>query len=124
MEEGFICWKGDVMGEWLKEFIVKSEKYNFPIHRPYYDLTQKEKDLLWHGARGLHGIDDFFKFVEENLYKIQYRVMFARYRGKTVCPTCKGPFVTPFNVISIKFSRTCLAQVNTSLNSSSKSFFT
>lgn len=50
------------MGEWLKEFIVKSEKYNFPIHRPYYDLTQKEKDLLWHGARGLHGIDDFFKF--------------------------------------------------------------
>ena len=78
------------MGEWLKEFIVKSEKYNFPIHRPYYDLTQKEKDLLWHGARGLHGIDDFFKFVEENLYKIQYRVMLARYRGKTVCPTCKG----------------------------------
>ena len=56
-----VCWKGDVMGEWLKEFIVKSEKYNFPIHRPYYDLTQKEKDLLWHGARGLHGIDDFFK---------------------------------------------------------------
>ena len=53
----------------LKDFIVKSEKYNFPIHRPYYDLTQKEKDLLWHGARGLHGIDDFFKFVEENLYK-------------------------------------------------------
>lgn len=48
------------MGEWLKEFIVKSEKYNFPIHRPYYDLTQKEKDLLWHGARGLHGIDDIF----------------------------------------------------------------
>ena len=47
------------MGEWLKEFIAKSEKYNFPIHRPYYDLTQKEKDLLWHGARGLHGIDDF-----------------------------------------------------------------
>ena len=85
-----VCWKGDVMGEWLKEFIVKSEKYNFPIHRPYYDLTQKEKDLLWHGARGLHGIDDFFKFVEENLYKIQYRVMLARYRGKTVCPTCKG----------------------------------
>ena len=90
-----VCWKGDVMGEWLKEFIVKSEKYNFPIHRPYYDLTQKEKDLLWHGARGLHGIDDFFKFVEENLYKIQYRVMLARYRGKTVCPTCKGSRLRP-----------------------------
>ena len=83
------------MGEWLKEFIAKSEKYNFPIHRPYYDLTQKEKDLLWHGARGLHGIDDFFKFVEENLYKIQYRVMQARYRGKTTCPSCKGARLKP-----------------------------
>ena len=82
-------------GEWLKEFIAKSEKYNFPIHRPYYDLTQKEKDLLWHGARGLHGIDDFFKFVEENLYKIQYRVMQARYRGKTTCPSCKGARLKP-----------------------------
>ena len=90
-----VCWKGEVMGEWLKEFIAKSEKYNFPIHRPYYDLTQKEKDLLWHGARGLHGIDDFFKFVEENLYKIQYRVMQARYRGKTTCPSCKGARLKP-----------------------------
>ena len=90
-----MCWKGEVMGEWLKEFIIKSERYHFPIHRPYYDLTQKEKDLLWHGARGLHGIDDFFKFVEENLYKIQYRVMLARYRGKTVCPTCKGARLRP-----------------------------
>ena len=90
-----VCWKGEVMGEWLKDFIVKSEKYNFPIHRPYYDLTQKEKDLLWHGARGLHGIDDFFKFVEENLYKIQYRVMQARYRGKTTCPVCKGSRLRP-----------------------------
>lgn len=85
-----VCWKGEVMGEWLKEFIVKSEKYNFPIHRPYYELTKSERDLLWHGAKGLYGIDDFFKFVEENLYKIQYRVMQARYRGKTICPTCNG----------------------------------
>lgn len=90
-----VCWKGEVMGEWLKEFIAKSERYDFPIHRPYYDLTQQEKDLLWHGARGLHGIDDFFKFVEENLYKIQYRVMQARYRGKTVCPACKGARLKP-----------------------------
>lgn len=85
-----VCWKGEVMGEWLKEFTAKSERHNFPIHRPYYDLTEKEKDLLWHGARGVHGIDDFFKFVEDNQYKIQYRVMLARYRGKTVCPACKG----------------------------------
>ncbi len=90
-----VCWKGEMMGEWLKEFIVASERYNFPIHRPYYELTQEEKDLLWHGAPGLHGIDDFFKFVNENLYKIQYRVMLARYRGKTVCPACKGGRLKP-----------------------------
>ena len=89
------CWKGEVMGEWLKEFISRSVKYDFPIHRPYCDLTRKEKDLLWHGARGLYGIDDFFKFVEDNLYKIQYRVMLARYRGKTVCPHCKGTRLKP-----------------------------
>ena len=89
------CWKGEVMGEWLKEFINRSVKYDFPIHRPYCDLTRKEKDLLWHGARGLYGIDDFFKFVEDNLYKIQYRVMLARYRGKTVCPHCKGTRLKP-----------------------------
>ena len=90
-----MCWKGEVMSEWLKDFIVKSDKFNFPIHRPYYDLTQKEKDLLWHGAEGLNGIDDFFKYVGENLYKIQYRVMQARYRGKTICPTCKGSRLRP-----------------------------
>lgn len=90
-----VCWKGDVMSEWLKSFIAKSGKYKFPIHRPYYELTQEEKDLLWHGARGLKGIDDFFRFVEENLYKIQYRVMQARYRGKTICPSCKGTRLKP-----------------------------
>ncbi|MEG1543584.1 MAG: excinuclease ABC subunit UvrA [Tannerellaceae bacterium] len=91
-----VCWKGEVMGQWLKDFIKASEKHNFPIHRPYYDLTEKEKDLLWHGARGgLHGIDRFFAFVEENIYKIQYRVMLARYRGKTICPVCKGSRLRP-----------------------------
>ena len=83
------------MSEWLQAFIRDSEPYHFPIHRPYYELTQQEKDLLWHGAPGLHGIDDFFKFVEENLYKIQYRVMQARYRGKTTCPACHGSRLKP-----------------------------
>jgi excinuclease ABC subunit A len=90
-----VCWKGEVMGEWLTEFIRKSAKHNFPIHRPYYALTEQEKDLLWHGARGLHGIDAFFSFVEENLYKIQYRVMLARYRGKTTCHACRGARLKP-----------------------------
>jgi excinuclease ABC subunit A len=90
-----VCWKGEVMSTWLTTFIRESEKYNFPIHRPYYALTEKEKDLLWHGANGLHGIDDFFAFVNENLHKIQYRVMLARYRGKTTCPICKGSRLKP-----------------------------
>ena len=94
-EGAVVCWKGEVMGEWLKEFIRSSAKYDFPIHRPYCELTEPEKNLLWHGARGVHGIDDFFKFVEENLYKIQYRVLQARYRGKTTCPACKGARLKP-----------------------------
>jgi len=110
------------MGEWLKEFIVKSEKYNFPIHRPYYDLTQKEKDLLWHGARGLHGIDDFFKFVEENLYKIQYRVMLARYRGKTVCPTCKGSRLRP-EALYVKVGGKDITELVTLPITEAKAFF-
>jgi excinuclease ABC subunit A len=90
-----ICWKGERMSEWLHAFIRKSVPYRFPIHRPYYDLTENEKALLWHGAKGLSGIDAFFKFVEENLYKIQYRVLQARYRGKTACPLCKGSRLKP-----------------------------
>lgn len=117
-----VCWKGEVMGEWLKEFIVKSEKYNFPIHCPYYDLTQKEKDLLWHGARGLHGIDDFFKFVEENLYKIQYRVMQARYRGKTVCPVCKGSRLKP-TALYVQVGGKNIAQLVTLPITEAKAFF-
>lgn len=94
-EDAVVCWKGEKMSEWKREFIRAAAKYDFPVHRPYFELTDKEIDLLWHGARGLHGIDDFFKMVEENLYKIQYRVMLARYRGKTTCPACKGARLKP-----------------------------
>jgi excinuclease ABC subunit A len=89
-EDAVVCWKGEKMSEWKMEFIHAASKHNFPVHRPYFELSDNERDLLWHGARGLHGIDDFFKMVEENQYKIQYRVMLARYRGKTTCPACKG----------------------------------
>jgi excinuclease ABC subunit A len=85
-----VCWKGEVMGEWLNNFVRKSQRYNFPIHRPYYDLTEEEKNLLWHGNASVEGICDFFEHVESNLYKIQYRVILARYRGKTTCPECQG----------------------------------
>ncbi len=117
-----VCWKGEVMGEWLRDFIINSERYDFPIHRPYYDLTQKEKDLLWHGARGLHGIDDFFKYVEENLYKIQYRVMLARYRGKTICPTCKGARLKP-EALYVKVGGKDIAQIVAMPVAEAKRFF-
>lgn len=94
-DDAVVCWRGEKMSEWKNEFIRSAHKYNFPVHRPYFELTDKEKKLLWHGAQGVSGIDDFFKMVEENLYKIQYRVMLARYRGKTICPACKGARLKP-----------------------------
>ena len=84
------CWRGEKMSEWKKEFIRYAEKEKFPVHRPYRELTQKEKDILWHGGKYAKGIDDCFKFIEKNSYKIQYRVMASRYRGRTVCPDCHG----------------------------------
>lgn len=89
--EGAVApWKGETLGEWRNDFIRLASKIDFPIHRPYRDLTQSEKDLLWKGNSTLPGIDDFFKYVEEKSYKIQYRVLAARYRGKTTCPDCLG----------------------------------
>lgn len=94
-DDAVMCWRGDKMSEWKTEFIRSSHKYKFPVHRAYFELTDEERDLLWHGAPGVYGIDDFFKMVEDNLYKIQYRVMLARYRGKTICPACKGARLKP-----------------------------
>lgn len=85
-----MCWRGEKMGEWLHEFLREAPAHNFPIFAPYYELTEEQKDYLWHGPRDKACIDSFFKMLEENQYKIQYRVMLARYRGKTVCPACHG----------------------------------
>jgi excinuclease ABC subunit A len=89
-EEAVACWKGEKMSEWKEELIKHAYKFDFPIHRPYYELTPEQKNLLWTGNEYFNGINDFFKYVEEQTYKIQYRVMLSRYRGKTVCPECKG----------------------------------
>jgi excinuclease ABC subunit A len=84
------CWNGPKMSLWKDDFCKNAAKHKFPIHRPYNKLTDDEKDMLWHGRKGLHGIDEFFEMVEHESYKIQYRVMMSRYRGQTVCPVCKG----------------------------------
>ena len=85
-----MCWRGEKMGEWLQAFLREAPEHDFPIFAPYYELTQAQKDYLWHGPRDKVCIDSFFKMLEENQYKIQYRVMLARYRGKTTCPECHG----------------------------------
>ncbi|MDO9510380.1 MAG: excinuclease ABC subunit UvrA [Bacteroidales bacterium] len=89
-DEGVACWKGEKLGEWRSDFIHQGRKIDFPIHRSYCDLSEEEKEILWEGKADLKGIRDFFRMVEENAYKIQYRVIMSRYRGKTTCPDCKG----------------------------------
>lgn len=84
------CWKGESMGEWKEEFLRNAIHYDFPIHRSYFDLSEEDKNMLWQGNKKVAGINDFFKYLEEQSYKIQYRVMLSRYRGKTICPDCKG----------------------------------
>lgn len=89
-EDAVVCWRGEKMSEWKTHFIRLSPKIDFPIHKPYSELTDRELDILWHGSGQWEGIDGFFKWVEGQAYKIQYRVMMSRYRGKTVCPDCRG----------------------------------
>ena len=94
--EGCIApWKGETMGKWKDKFILGASAHNFPVHRPYIDLTDEEKALLWDGAKGVKGINALFKHLESKSYKIQFRVMLSRYRGKTVCTTCKGKRLKP-----------------------------
>jgi len=108
-----VCWRGEKMSEWKNEFCRQAAAYDFPIFKPYFQLTQKEKDLLWHGPQGSqlsepnthHSdsidswpfpcIDAFFEYLREGQYKIQNRVMLARYRGKTICPKCHGTRLRP-----------------------------
>ena len=89
-QDAIACWKGDKMGEWKNELIYSAEKFNFPIHKPFYELTEAQRFLVWTGNKYFEGLNQFFKYLEENSYKIQYRVMLSRYRGKTTCPECKG----------------------------------
>ena len=96
-----VCWHGEKMGEWKDWFCRHAANDDFPIFEPYMNLTQKQKDWLWHGLPSDRGkkerpcIDQFFEMVKENQYKIQYRVMLARYRGKTICPVCHGTRLKP-----------------------------
>ncbi|MFW5721603.1 MAG: excinuclease ABC subunit UvrA, partial [Bacteroidota bacterium] len=89
-EDAIACWRGDKMQEWKNQLIYNAGKFNFPIHKPFYDLSDDQKLLLWTGNKYFKGLNRFFNYLEEKKYKIQYRVMLSRYRGKTTCPDCRG----------------------------------
>lgn len=85
------CWRGNTMQECLNQFIKQSAKFDFPIHTPYYQLTEEQRDLLWNGhGEDLYGINQFFQYLENNKHKVQVRIMLARYKGKATCPVCHG----------------------------------
>ena len=89
--EGAIApWRGEVMSQWLKPLLKNGIKFDFPVHRSYYELTARQKELLWQGNEYFDGIHAFFKYLESKTHKIQYRVMLSRYRGRTTCPDCRG----------------------------------
>ena len=89
--EGAVApWKGEKLGKWRESFIKGARKFDFPVHKPVADLTKEQRRILWEGNQHVYGINDFFKEVEQNLYKVQYRVILSRYRGRTLCPDCNG----------------------------------
>lgn len=89
-EDAIACWRGDKMSAWKQRLISVADGFGFPIHKPYYELTDAQRELLWTGNEYFDGLHAFFEEVEKQSYKIQYRVMLSRYRGKTICPECKG----------------------------------
>ncbi len=89
-QDAVACWRGETMSEWKNQLVLKAKKFDFPIHKPISELTEKQYQLLWDGNEHFGGLHQFFKFLESESYKIQYRVMLSRYRGKTKCPECKG----------------------------------
>ncbi len=88
--DAVVCWKGEKMQRWKQRLIYNADKFNFPVHKPYFELTGEQKHILWTGNKYFRGLNSFFRYLERKKYKIQYRVMLARYRGKTTCPECVG----------------------------------
>lgn len=89
-DDAIAAWRGDTMKWWKEQLVASAHKFDFPVHRPYYDLTREQKQLLWTGNRHFKGLNDFFAYLESERYKIQYRVLLSRYTGKTLCGACGG----------------------------------
>ena len=89
-EDAIVCWKGETLKKWKERLISNADHFDFPIHKPYYQLTDAYKELIWKGNKYFYGLNRFFLHLEEKKFKIQYRVLLSRYRGKTICPECHG----------------------------------
>jgi excinuclease ABC subunit A len=89
-DDAIACWKGEKMSKWKEKVILHAQEFNFPIHKSWYELSDEQKALIWKGNKWFRGLHDFFKHLEEKSYKVQYRVMLSRYRGKTTCYECHG----------------------------------
>lgn len=88
--DAIACWRGDKMKKWKEKLVYNAPKFDFPVHKPYYELSKEAKELIWKGNKYFHGLHKFFKYIENKSYKIQYRVMLSRYRGRTTCYECDG----------------------------------
>ncbi len=89
-DDAIACWRGDKMKQWKEKLIMHASAFGFPVHKPYFELSSEQRRLLWTGNKHFKGLNRFFKHLEDKKYKIQYRVLLSRYRGKTVCHTCGG----------------------------------
>lgn len=94
-DDAVVCWRGETMKWWKEQLVMNASKFNFPIHKPFHELSEEQRRLLWRGNKYFHGLDEFFEFLEKERYKIQYRVMLSRYTGKTTCPDCGGARLRP-----------------------------
>ena len=116
------CWSGEKISKWKDRFIIRSAKYDFPVHKPYKELSQEKKDLLWEGKDKCKGINQFFQKLENDKYKIQNRVLIARYRGKTNCTDCGGSRLRK-DALYVKVANKNIAEINKMSISSSIDFF-
>ncbi len=94
-DDAIVCWRGETMKWWKEQLVMNASKFGFPIHKPFHELSEEQRRLLWRGNDHFHGLDEFFEFLEKERYKIQYRVMLSRYTGKTTCPDCGGGRLRP-----------------------------
>lgn len=121
-DNAIACWRGEKMSEFRDHFIKVAHYFDFPVHKPYFQLSEEQKDTLWKGNKYFIGINDFFKDVESQSYKIQYRVMLSRYRGKTICPDCHGKRLRP-EANYVKINGKSITDLTTMSIGSLKEFF-